>query len=258
MNPLKIITKPIGCLCSLIGALILGFFLLGVFGLWSFNHLAPQGVKEIVESRGGFPVTVDEAGWHLFDSAFVSEDIMVQNPANFPETDFLHIRTLSLKGDAKEWLAGDTRDIEELTLDIEHVNWVITEGGSSNVSLFAEAVTEKNSGEDAENTVAQATDEKDIRVLSWVIKLGTIEISDYSRGEVRREKHILHYEQRFVKAEPAGVVVQVVASDFADQGLQPMLHQLLTAILSVPDVDGLTDDLNPAPDWLKDKLKSDD
>lgn len=256
MNPLKLITKPIGCLCTLLGALILGFFLLGVLGLWSFNRFAPEAMQQMVENRGGFPVTVDEAGWQLFDSAFLSEDIVVDNPPNFPEPDFLRIRTLSLKGDSRAWLAGEKQDLDELVLEIEHINWVTTKGGSSNVTLFADAVTKKQTDNLDKSTIGDYAENQEVKVLEWVIRIGTVEISDYSRGEVRREKHILNYERRFIKAEPSSVVVKVVAAEFHDQGLEPMIQTVLEAILSVPDLDALTDDLNPAPDWLKEKLKS--
>ncbi|WOO41457.1 hypothetical protein [Rubellicoccus peritrichatus] len=267
MNPFKLITKPFGCLCSLIGGIILFCILLLILGVALFNRLFPGIVEEYVEIRGGFPVRIDEANWDLLGSAFDIEDVVVENPPNFPEKDFLHIRSLTMEASPNEVLHAINKKethIKRLELDIERFNWVLTDGGSTNLGLFAKAVEEEAEArtETKTETAAEpATSDQDntpsgVTVQTWVIRIGTIEVSDYSRGPVQREKIVLNYEREFHDAPGAKTVIEAVAKDMASYRLEPVITRLLASIFMIPDVSKLAGKIESSTDWLEKQTDS--
>lgn len=264
MNPFKIITKPIGCLSSLIGGIILFVILLVILGIALFNQLFPGIAEEYIEIRGGFPVRVDTANWDLFGSAFHIEDVVVENPPNFPEKDFLHIRSLIVEAGPKEILHAVNKgatNIQRLELDIERFNWVLTDGGSTNLGLFAKAVEEE--AEVRAETQNQPKAESGanetsggVNIQTWVIKIGTIEVSDYSRGPVKREKIVLNYEREFNGSPDAKTVIEAVAKDMTIHELEPVMTRLLASIFMIPDVSKLFGKIESSTDWVEKQTDS--
>lgn len=251
MNPFSIITKPIGCLCSAIGSIILGILLLAMLLLWGFNRVAPTGIEELIETRGGFPTQVDAAGWRLWNSILEIEDIIIENPPNFPERDFIHIRAFEMEASPRIWLQDEDRRIQNITLDITRFNWVLSEGGSSNLGLFARSL-EKSLAEQRSTTDRAETASSRARVETWTIRLGTVEINDYSRGIVRREKFVLDYERTFSDGETLSEVIDAVAADMAARQLSPLIRQLLESVTRLPEWSGLVSDMSPG--WFSDPV----
>jgi len=252
VNPIKFITKPIGCLCSLLGALILIIVAAAVIGLWSFNYLAPSSIEKAIELRGGFPARIDAAGYDVFDSSFHLEDIVIENPPNFPERDFLHIRALTLDAAPQQLIGSSEKSIERLTLNIERFNWVLTEGGTSNIGLFARSVGSLAAPPDP-TSLNSPEPPKGFVVGTWVIKIGTIEISDYGRSPTRREKFIVNYERAFPGVSDPEEVIKVVASDLDQHEISPVIRLLLKTLVQLPALSELNEKLDSSTKWIRDQ-----
>lgn len=250
MNPLKLITKPIGCLCSLLGGLILLFVLAGVIGLWSFNHLAPGSIEKVIEKKGGFPVTIDEAGYRVLDSAFHIEDLIVENPPNFPERDFLHMRTITLEADPRELFDKTEKNISRLTINIQRLNWVLTDAGSSNIALFAREVRTLADSSDPISSSETAHSAR-VAVNTWDVKIGMVEVSDYTQTPVQREKLLINYERTFTGAPNAQEVINGIVNDLHGQRIAPPLRLLLTSLLQMTDLSGLIDPTLIPTEWIE-------
>lgn len=257
MNPFKLITKPLGCLCSLIGSLVLLAVVLAIGLLLAFNYLAPRGVTEIVESRSGFPAQVDRAGWQLLDSAFTVEDLIIQNPPNFPERDFLHLRDLTVRAKIRKLTTSPEGSVEQVNINIERFNWVRTQGGATNLDLFLRTLRE-NWAAKQETTVdalqlpedSPAVD-TDLAIQHWTVRLGTVETNDYSQGPVQRDKHILDLVVEVGPGTSPAQAIREVVSQVPQPELQPLIAQLLEALLLVTEQDGLLYEWDPRTEYLR-------
>lgn len=125
------ITKPIGCLFSLIGSLVVIAIVLVALSLGLVAYFMPQiGAKAITEATG-FPTSVGSSSLSLWNQRLSLENIRIDNPEESPERDFISIPsfvfTLDRKASDKEHLV-----FSDVTLHIDTLTLVRLPGNTLN------------------------------------------------------------------------------------------------------------------------------
>lgn len=129
------ITKPIGCLFSLVGSIVVIALVLIIAALALLSHFMPQlGAKAISEATG-FPTTIADSSLSLWNQRLELRDIRVNNPESYPEDDFLSIPRLSLTLDRKA-TDQDYLTFSDVTLHIDTLTLVRLSGTVLNGSAI--------------------------------------------------------------------------------------------------------------------------
>ena len=93
---MKLITKPLGCIFSILLTVFLIALLLAVIGLWAAGKWGPGIAADTIESRTGFPTHIGTHHVNLFAGVIDLRDITISNPASFPDTRFFNANELSV------------------------------------------------------------------------------------------------------------------------------------------------------------------
>lgn len=129
------ITKPIGCLFSLVGSIVVIALVLVLLGLGLLSHFMPQIGAKAISEASGFPASVGSSSFSIWKQRLELRDIRIDNPDNYPEDDFLAIPLLSLRLDRK---ASDQEHLtlSEVTLHIDTLTLVRQSGTAVNGSAL--------------------------------------------------------------------------------------------------------------------------
>lgn len=95
------ITRPIGCLFSLIGSLVVITLVLALVLIGLIAYFMPQMSEKVISEATGFPTRIGDASLSLWHQRLELRDVHIDNPENYPEDDFLFIPRLSLSLDRK-------------------------------------------------------------------------------------------------------------------------------------------------------------
>lgn len=117
------ITRPIGCLFSLVGSIVVIALVLVLAGLGLIAHFMPQMTARAITEATGFPTSVGSSSLSLWHQRLELKDIRINNPDNYPEDDFLLVRRLALGIDRKNSDTG-RYVFNEVTLDIDTLTLV--------------------------------------------------------------------------------------------------------------------------------------
>lgn len=132
---LRLITKPIGCLFSLIWSLLVLAFI-GVLLLWGgVAWIGPKWLAGHIEELTGFPTTVDAVRIGIWQAGVEVEDIRIMNPPDYPEGVFLHIREIHLSSPWSEFIKGE-KAWERLTVTVDQIAYVTVPRKGGNLERF--------------------------------------------------------------------------------------------------------------------------
>lgn len=135
------ITRPIGCLFSLVGSIVVIALVLVLLGLWLLSYFMPQiGAKAISEATG-FPTSIGDAGFSLWSQKLELNNLRIDNPETYPEDDFLAVSHWSLRLDRK---ASDREHLvfSDVTLHIDTLTLVRLSGTVLNGSALVRNLLE--------------------------------------------------------------------------------------------------------------------
>lgn len=247
MNPIKLITKPIGCLVSLLSGLLL-LLVIGVALLyWAATAWSPGVLATWMEQHSGFGARIDDASLELLDQQIAFEDIVVTNPDSFPEEDFLRIRRLAFKLPYARAFGGDFR-ATAAELEIDSLTIVIPPDGDSNVGQFIDSVYRKERESLMETHSGQTLD-------TFRIFIGEVLIENHRFDRPSLQKVSLDYEAVFTDVNQADAVFAQVRQELSQRGLPGVSPAFFEAIFATLPVQCFADIPPVAPDLIPDGIE---
>ncbi len=132
---LRLITKPIGCLFSLLWSLlVLGLLLIAL--VWGgIAWVGPKWLANHIEKRTGFPTTVDAVRVGIWKAGLEIEDVRIMNPSGYPDAVFLHIREARLSSPWSQ--IGKEQEVWELlSVSLDQISYVAIPRQGGNLERF--------------------------------------------------------------------------------------------------------------------------
>lgn len=190
-----------GVLKSVIVALVV----LGAVGVLGWVLFLPALVKRQIASSSGFPSEAERIKVNPFGGTVYVAGFHLLNPEQFPTRAFVDMELLDMQVRPMSFF-GDRMEIPRLHIAIEKVTLVTNKDGVSNASLFKQRVM------GAEEPGAEEP-EKKFHVGELVVRIGSIEVLDYSKGaEPVRHAFPLNVNRRFTDVtDPKQVAAPIVA-----------------------------------------------
>ncbi len=243
MNPFKLLLKPFGCLFWFLGGGVFLILIALVVLLWLAKSWAPSAMSGWMERTSGFPVRIDATDIGLIDQTITFEDVVILNPSDFEDNDFLRIRQLVFKIPYRNVLRGNFR-ATEVELEIEKLDILVLPSGRSNLWTFIENIS-------YEPPRLIDSSEQPPALERFSLRLGGVTLSDQGTGAQILYRDQLDYAREFVHIERSKEVFEDVKSDlrrFKPPGIEPVFFQALFAsmpVSSFPDITPVSPDIIP-------------
>lgn len=218
----SIVTKPLGCVLSLIGALVVFMVLLVVGFFWAMDEFAPELAESAFTEATGFPTTIEDGEISFREQRVTFTGIEIDNPNDFSEHDFLRIAELSVALD-RDQTNEQQLAFSEIVVDIEELAFVPAGLTTSNLETFFETA-EQNWAIILERAREEAAKDgqtmpETLRVGALTLKLGRVKLAEAAEAETVYRALDLGYEQVFTDVTAIRPVLEAVARELLARGL---------------------------------------
>lgn len=218
----------------LVGLLILTIILAFV-SIWAANKYTPNFLARQVEKITHFRLSIREPHMRLQAGEVDFQNLTLENPATFPQPDFVDVNQFAVKVRLRSLLT-DTIVVDKAALDINKIALVIGKNNKSNATTFVDSLP-KSSDEKATKEKEPATKvkpRKKIFVKHLTVKLGTVEIADYSSTVAVKEKAAINYERTFENVDDLQDVVGPLVRDLQARGMTLFAKYFAAQVLKQP------------------------
>ncbi|MEO0797049.1 MAG: hypothetical protein AAFX93_17980 [Verrucomicrobiota bacterium] len=222
MGLFSIVTKPIGCILTLIGGIVVVLILMVVGFFWAIDTMAPQLAEEIVTEATGFPTTINDASVNFRNQSLTFEGVEIDNPSDYPDQEFLRISEFTIGLD-RDNSSEQNLVISEITLAIEELAFLQGNMSTSNLEAFfesAEVNWDQILSQVAEEAASrdQMVPEK-LLVNQLNLSIDRIKMVDTSGPETIYRALDLGYSESFEKVTEIRPVLQAISNEFVSKGL---------------------------------------
>lgn len=149
------------------------------------NFLIKREVRRLVEQETGFGIKLKKIDVGLFSASVDIEGLELTNPADFPEDAAFDIRQVRANYALGSIFKNEIR-LTEVVVDVPRVVVVRKADGETNLQRLSGAAKKQGGAEGRgrpggeKQTPAESKPAKPLRMDKVVIKLGTVEIHDYT------------------------------------------------------------------------------
>ncbi|WP_309386748.1 hypothetical protein [Cerasicoccus frondis] len=232
MGLFKIVTKPIGCILSLIGALVV-FAVILVIGLaWAADEMAPQIAESAITEATGFPTSIQDGSISFRKQSITLTDIIIDNPEDFSDRDFLRIAELTVGLDRSSWNENQVA-LSQIKLIIDELTFSQGNFDMSNLDAFIEVADENWDllVQQIHATAAeksQSVPEK-IVIGELVFGLRRVKLSSTVGDETLYRAIDLNYDRTFENVDSLRPIIESIAQDLQNSGLPQVAESLQEA-----------------------------
>mgnify|MGYP003586520416 CR=1 FL=1 len=153
------------------------------------NQMIKTGARAAVQKATGFDLEVGRVHAGLVSPTFEIRDLKLINPEDFPEATAFEVKQAKVNCDLAS-LLKDEIHLREVVLDVPKAVVVKKEDGETNLKRLSDAgKREERTGETGSAGEGEGKGEgkaekpaKRIRIDLLTVRLGTVEMRDYSRG----------------------------------------------------------------------------
>ena len=230
----KLITKPIGCLFSLLFSLVFLVVVVVVGGVMVVDHYAGDIAAGIVKTKTGFDLTYAKQEVNLFKGLVDFQGMKLTNSSHFPVPDFVELNQFKTAVEPRS-LFGDRIVVDEVVVDLKNVTIVKTADGAYNAKAFADAL--KAGVPASQSPAAQqkpgASGSSRIPpfiIKSLTIKIGTIDYCDYSSGSGKPKVYTVNYSRTFTDVTDVKALAMALAKDFSGLGMEFMANMIVSSL----------------------------
>lgn len=229
MGLVKIITKPIGCILSLIGFIVVVAVLLFVGFIWAVDEFTPQLAENALSEATGFPTSVQDGSVSFKNQTFTLTDIDIRNPDDFPDRDFMHIAEFTVGLDRKN-TNEQHLTLSQVTLDIAELSYVQGSMSVSNLEAFIQSA-EENWAQLLQRIYEQAA-EKDqavpekLMITKLNLKLARVKLASIEDNQTIYRAIDIGYSKTFDNVDSIRPVIESIAADLQSTGLPQIAKEL--------------------------------
>lgn len=229
MGLVKFITKPLGCVFSLIGFLVVVTVLLVIGFIWAIDEFAPRMAETAISQSTGFPTRVNDGEVSFRNQAITLTDIEIDNPQDFPERDFMRIAEFTVGLDRENW-NEQQMTLSEVTIIIDEMTFI--QGGMevSNLETFIEAA-EENWDMMLEQIYLQAAQKEQkvpdkMVIAQLALELRRVKLASINGDETLYRNVDLNYAKSFENVDSIRPVIEAIANDMQANGMAEIASTL--------------------------------
>lgn len=234
MNVFSLITKPFGCLMSLIGSVVVLALLLLVAGWFGVGLAMDPMVERHWNEMAPGETSVDSVRFQPFRCALVFEGLSVINPDPFPKEPMLTVDRAEFETNwavlMEERTAGEALPIESAEIVVSRIS-LLTMNDRTNLeglpeawgALFGAALTgdetapESVAREEAGGSHLHAFDQP-LKIERLTVRIISVEVGTAQGGRLQMERFPLNYVREFSDVTSWRPVVEMVAADLRTLG----------------------------------------
>lgn len=242
MGIFKIITKPIGCLMSLISFLVFAA-VIGVFLVFAFvQYMLPSVVETAIEKTTQFPAHISENDSSIWGTRIGFKKFSIGNPPSYTQTsDFILFNEVSL--DVDPFASRDNALVfNKIVLDTERLNWVEDAEGRANITRFVQAL--KAQADSVSTAPSQPSPETPtepqakprLLIHELTVSIGTVHIERFGRDT---RSYPVNYSKTFKNVTNPEAVALQIASDLAGVGIGFFSDALIGALTDPRNVENV-------------------
>ena len=187
------------------------------------SALIKGSAQKAIAKMTGFGLDVGGIHVGLVSPVFEIKDLKLNNPPDFPDAEAFEVKRVFVKYDLMSFM-GDNPHLYEIDLNISKAVVVKKADGETNLERLekaGEGQGGKGEGKKEEKTpeAKPVPEEKkpapQVRIDLLTLKLGTVEVRDYSRGGDKPEvfTYELNVDRRFENVTDLNVVSTVIAAE---------------------------------------------
>ena len=237
MNFLK---KIFSWLLSLFVGLFILIVILGIGAIWAGNSYAPTFIANQVENFTDFQLTIRDPYMRMQSGEVDFQGVVLKNPEDYPQPDFIDVNQLAVKVELSS-VFTDTIVVDHADLDINNVALVVKKDKTSNAINFVDnlPVSGGDTGSKPKKKKKSEPKEaagpgKSFLIKRLTVKLGTVEIADYSSMTAVKEKAKINYERTFENVDDLQDVVGPLVTDLQARGMTLFAKYFAAQVLSQP------------------------
>ena len=213
-----------------LGLGLVALLLLAAAGVWGVGRAIPSLLDSALAAQGNSGLTCETNDTNLFVGRIDLGGLVILNPPGFSEREFLRVRRLAVGVQPTTFLSDGRRVIDELTLDIDHVN-LVGKGdlfSDNNATVIAKAFR-RAAAESKSASTAESKSANDFVIRRLRIRVGGVTLSQENGGGratvLAKDDHELTFE-----------AVDVTSRNLGDTVVAPLGSLALTRATSVePD-----------------------
>lgn len=226
---LGLITRPIGCLLSFIGGLVLLCVLLIGLIAWAIKTLMVPAIASEMETVTGYGITMKEHELNFFNMSLEVNDMAITNPAtDFSTADFLVVRRLFADMDV-EASQGNTIQFSEVDMDIQRLTWVRNENYKINLEHFFSNILTEVAKQWQKNAQADGQVERFV-IQKFTFKLDRVKlVTPNADGTSTEQVYDLNLTYEFQDISSFSGLIDRLAADLRQQGAPAVADSVQSA-----------------------------
>lgn len=234
MGLFKIITKPIGCLVSLVGFMLMLAVVLVVAIFLAVRFMLPGVIEGQIEDRTEFSARVGENDTSLLNGRVALGKFTITNPPSYPSSDFIVINELVADLDLDSWNA-QPMVLEEVVLDLTRLSWIEDQEGVANLVQFVEALQASLPKTEPSEEPQKETA---LMIQKLTVRIGKIIVQ---RNGSQAKEYVVDYDKTFTDVSNFEQLANQIALDLARDGLLIFRDVLMDYILDHKVLDRVTE-----------------
>ena len=190
------------------------------------SMIIKSGAQRAIAQMTGFDLEVGGISVGLVSPQFEIRDLKLNNPPDFPDAEAFEIKRVYVKYDLLSFF-GDNPHLYEIDLNIPKAVVVKKADGETNLERLEKAGKQAGEGEGGKGEgktekkpeAKPGPEEKkpalQVRIDLLTLKLGKVEVRDYSRGGEKPEvlTYDLNVDRRFENVTDLNVISTVIAAE---------------------------------------------
>ncbi len=189
--------------------------------LWTTEWLVPKAAKQHIEELG-FGLDASQFDVNLRHGRIRASDLVLKNPEEWPESEFVVVNNLILDIDGGTWRDGKELVFDVVVIDIGSLSYVTNEERESNAALLVQRAEEVLRRQQMEGV-----SDRPFRIEQFRLKIDQLRVADYSGAQPRVKTVPLNVDVRLENVTDASQILLPAVS-----GLTPEQMQELGAALA--------------------------
>ena len=204
--------------------------MLSVVAGWASLQYLPSFIERLIEKRTSFGADIREFDLKLLSGTMDIHDSALNNPDSFSDSSFLDLNRFKFKLAPSSFIANKRLIIEDLSIHIDTLTYVINEGQESNLAVFIETLNETSEEKDGEETLLQVGSWQ-LYIKSLVLRLDKVVVSDFSGIRSRKQEVETDISLNLSNISETTEIVEPLIEELSRFGLSEVAEALANSLI---------------------------